>query len=108
LYYVYAIVNPQDGGKVTQDNVVLIGDFQTTDHCTTSKFADEQLFFKHTYWTDELKITGNTEKWKRFQGMWTKDEGIEKYEPFFKKEHQINVKNRRELKMTKKRLHRKL
>jgi len=95
LYHIYAVMEPQTSAKLQQSNVVHIGEFKTTDSCTTSQFGDMRLFFKHTYWLEELKLSGKSAAWSHVNEKWADDEGIEKYERFFKPEHKINAKRSR-------------
>jgi hypothetical protein len=96
LYHVYAVMEAKVSKDMKQGDVVHIGDFTTTDSCTSSKFGDERLFYKHTYWLDELKFSGKAKAWAHVNDVWTDDDGLEKYEKFFKAEHKI-TRNRRRL-----------
>jgi hypothetical protein len=89
MYHVYAALEPmtlselQAAKAAGQNPVVYIGDFVTTDDCTTSKFGDENLFFKHTYWNEEMQNLGQPESWKKVNDKWSVHEGISRYEHFF-------------------------
>lgn len=104
MYHVYAVVDPMTSSEILaaknagNNPVVHIGEFVTTADCTTSKFGDENLFFKHTYWTDEMKNLGNPESWEKVDEEWSKDSGITKYEPFFKSSQILTHVGKRRLK----------
>lgn len=87
LYNLYAVMNPILAKDLTAADVIPIGTFQSTSKFVNTKFGDEQLFFKHTYWPQEMQLLKGTPagpKWNaKVNEKFMDTEGPEAYRKFF-------------------------
>lgn len=80
LYTVWCVMEPK--ATVTQADVHYIGQLKTVSKFVTSKFADEQLHFKHVFQPEEAKMWNHGWYEKTNSGEFMDTEGPEKYKPF--------------------------
>lgn len=92
LYTIYACMEPKT--TVTKDDVHLLGDLVLTSEFVSSKFADEQLHFKHVFQPEESKLLNNGWYEKINPNEFMDTEGPEKYRQFIMKGDQ-KVRRRR-------------
>lgn len=87
LYNLFAIMNPILAKDLTADDVIPIGTFQSTSKFVNSKFGDEQLFYKHTYWPQEMELLKGTPAGPAWNAIvdekFMDTEGPEAYRKFF-------------------------
>ena len=80
LYTVFGVMDPKE--NVTQADVHYLGELQLTGKFVSSKFGDEQLFFKHVFQPEEVLLMKNNWSSKYNPGKFMDSEGPEKYRPF--------------------------
>lgn len=82
LYTVWAVMEPKD--TVTQSDVIYIADIVLTEKFVPSKFADEQLFFKHCFQPQEVELLKNGWDQHYNPDAFFDKEGPEKYRELVK------------------------
>jgi len=76
-------MKPLTPEQLKASDVVYVGNIENTTKWGSSKFADEQLFFKHQYWDDELIMRKDKAHWKKVTNDTFMDtEGPEKYKKY--------------------------
>lgn len=80
IYTIYCVMEPKE--TVTKDDVHMIGELVTTSEFVKSKFADEQLHFKHVFQPEESELLKNGWYEKINPNEFMHVEGPEKYRQF--------------------------
>lgn len=90
IWDVWVVMDAIEDKNLKQSDLHYLGTMDSVTKWTTSKFGDLELYFKHQFWEDELKMRPDVSaKWSKiktdYEGCFMDTEGPEKYKKFLVK-----------------------
>ena len=80
LYTIYYVDEPIDKKDVQASDLKLLGTMKSDSEFISSRFMDEEVQFKHVFWTDEIEVLGKQSWNTKITKEFAREDGASKWE----------------------------